>query len=157
MINDTPKTKVDESSVEDHLIYFPEEKSRIPLSLWGVLSYLPTSKPIVEKLNACDKLFLLALNIWDAHQSSYSLNEDCMFDWQGNILEKKDRQRIILSYIEADPMMVASLQISKDKSNAIYNTINQSTTKTETKLPYNIPISVYQVSSVISSFDPLLN
>ena len=62
-----------------------------------------------------------------------------MLDWQGNILEKKDRQRIILSDIEPDPMMVASLQISTDNSNVIDNIINQSTTKNETKLPYNIP------------------
>ena len=65
-----------------------------------------------------------------------------MLDWQGNILEKKDRQRIILSDIEADPMMVASLQISTDNSNVIDNIINQSTTKNETKLPYNIPRSL---------------
>ena len=54
VINDTPKIQVDDLSVEDHSIYFPEEKSRMPLSLWGVLSYLPTPKPSVETLNACD-------------------------------------------------------------------------------------------------------
>ena len=80
-----------------------------------------------------------------------------MLDWQGNILEKKDRQRIMLSDIEADTMMVASLQISKDESNVIYNIINQSTTNTETNLPYNIPRSAEQVSSVIASVEPLLN
>ena len=31
-----------------------------------------------------------------------------MLDWQDNILEKKDRQRIVLSDIEAYPMMVVS-------------------------------------------------
>ena len=53
-INDTPKIQVGDPSVEDHLIYFPEEKSRIPLSLWGVFSYFPTSKPSVETTNARD-------------------------------------------------------------------------------------------------------
>ena len=80
-----------------------------------------------------------------------------MLDLQGNILEKKDRQSIMLSDIKADPMMVASLQISKYESNVIDKIIYQSTTNTETKLPYNIPRAVDQVSSVLASVDPLLN
>ena len=71
MINDTPKMQVDNPSVEDHLIYYPEEKVRIPLSVWEVFSYFPTSKPSVETLNACEEVFLLTPNIWDPHQSPY--------------------------------------------------------------------------------------
>ena len=80
-----------------------------------------------------------------------------MLDRQGNILEKRDRQRIMLAYIESDPMMVASLQISKDQYNVIDKITNQSTTKTETNLPYNISRSAEQVSSVLASVEPLLN
>ena len=64
---------------------------------------------------------------------------------------------IMLSDIEADPIMVASLQISTDESNVIDNIIDQSTTKTETKIPYNIPRSVDQVFSVLAIVDPQLN
>ena len=63
VINDTPKIQVDDLSVEYHSIYFPEEKSRMPLSLWGLFSYFPTSKPSVETVNACDGVFLLTPNI----------------------------------------------------------------------------------------------
>ena len=157
VINGTLKIQVDYPSVEDHSIDFPEEKFRIPLSLWGLFSYFQTSKPSVETLNACDEVFPLTPNICDPHQSSYSLNKDCMLDWQGNILEKKDRQRIMLSDIKSDPMMLASVQIIKDNSNFIDNIIDQSTTKTETKLLHNIPRAAYQVSSVLASVDPLLN
>ena len=59
VINDTPKIQVNDLSVEDHSIYSPEEKFRIPLSLWGVFSYFPTSKSNVETLIACDEVFLL--------------------------------------------------------------------------------------------------
>ena len=50
-------------------------------------------------------------------------------------MKKKDRQRIMISDIEEDPMMVASLKISKDESNVITKIIDQFTTNTETKLP----------------------
>ena len=68
VIKDKKKIQFNDPSVEDHSIYSPEEKSRIPLSLWGVFSYLPTSKPSVETLNDCDEMFLLTPNIWDPHQ-----------------------------------------------------------------------------------------
>ena len=80
-----------------------------------------------------------------------------MLDWQGNILEKKDRQRIMLSYIEADPMMIASLQISKYESNVIDNIIDQYTTKTKANILYNISRYSDQVSNVLASVEPLLN
>ena len=71
VLNDTPEIQVDDTSVEYHSIYSPEEKIRIPLYFWGVFSYFPTSKPSVETLNARDKVFLLTPNIWDPHQSPY--------------------------------------------------------------------------------------
>ena len=46
-----------------------------------------------------------------------------MLDWQGIILEKRYRQRIMLSDIEADLMMVESLKTIKDESNVIDNII----------------------------------
>ena len=59
--------------------------------------------------------------------------------------------------IEGDPMMVELLQISKYKSNVIDTIINQYTTKTDTKLLYNLPRAADQVSSVLDSVDPLIN
>ena len=40
-VQDTPKIQVNDPTVEDHSIYFPETGLRIPLSLWGMFSYLP--------------------------------------------------------------------------------------------------------------------
>lgn len=59
IIHDTSKIQLDDPLVVDHSIYFPAGEFRIPLSLWGVFSYFPTSKPSVETLNACDEVFLL--------------------------------------------------------------------------------------------------
>ena len=45
-INDTQNIQFDKPTVLDHSIYFPDDDFRIPLSLWGVFSYFPTSKPM---------------------------------------------------------------------------------------------------------------
>ena len=157
IVNDTPKIQMDDPSAKDHSIYFPGEDFRIPLSLWGVFSFFPTSKPSAETLNACNKVFLLTPTKWNPHSSSYAQNEECMLDWQGNLLEKQERQRIVLSDVEADPIMVASLQISTDESNVIDHIIDQSISKTEIRLPFEVPKAADQVSSVLANVDPLLN
>ena len=53
-------------------------------------------------------------------------------------------------------MMIASLQISKYESNFIDDVIDQSMTKTDKTLPFKVPKSAYQVSSVLANVDPLL-
>ena len=44
-MNDMPKIHKEDPTVDDHTIMFKEMGFRIPLSLWGIFSYLPTSKP----------------------------------------------------------------------------------------------------------------
>jgi hypothetical protein len=50
-VKDTPKIQVRDPDVNDHSITFLETGFRIPLALWGVFSYFPTSKPSKETLN----------------------------------------------------------------------------------------------------------
>ena len=47
-VQDTPKIQVNDPTVEDHSISFPETGFRIPLSLWGMFSYFLTSKRTAE-------------------------------------------------------------------------------------------------------------
>ena len=49
-LNDTPKIQVDDPTIEDHSMQFPETGFRIPLSLWGTFSYFPTSKPTATNM-----------------------------------------------------------------------------------------------------------
>eukprot|EP00957_Ditylum_brightwellii_P060997 4630205-Ditylum_brightwellii.AAC.1 len=49
-LNDAPKIHQGSLQVDDHAITFPEIGLRMPLGLWGVFSYFPTSKPSVEEL-----------------------------------------------------------------------------------------------------------
>ena len=49
-VNDIPKIHKEDPTVDDHAITFVEMGFRIPLSLWGIFSYFPTSKPTHDDL-----------------------------------------------------------------------------------------------------------
>ena len=80
IINDTPKIHLDDPSVSDHSILFEESSFRIPLSLSGVFSYLPTTKPSSTTLNECDEVYIITPSRWDPHNHVYSSNERNMLD-----------------------------------------------------------------------------
>ena len=49
-VNGIPKIHVEDPTVDDHSLYFPETRFRITLALWGVFSYFPTSQPFVAEM-----------------------------------------------------------------------------------------------------------
>ena len=110
-VNDVPKIHEEDPTVDDHAITFVETGFRIPLSLWGIFSYFPTSKPIHDDLLNPNEVYILSAT-WNPHSDAYSTNEESMLDWEGNMQPKKDRQhRIVLDDVEDDIDMVASLSI----------------------------------------------
>jgi hypothetical protein len=112
-VNDTPKIQLPEPTVDDHAIIFEEGTFKIPLALWGIFSYFPTSVPSNDQLEACDDVYLLTPNgQWNPHSDSYSKNEENMLDWEGNLVEKKYRKEILLSEVEEDLAMASSATIS---------------------------------------------
>jgi hypothetical protein len=72
---DTPKIQVRDPGVNDHAITFPETGFRIPLALWGVFSYFPTSKPSKETLNAIKDMYLLTPDRWNPHADMYAITK----------------------------------------------------------------------------------
>ena len=90
-VNDTPKIHLPDPDVSDHSILFEGSKFRLPLSLRGVFSYLPTTKPTADMLNSCEEVYLLTPTRWDPHNTAYASNEEGMLDWQGNLKEVRDR------------------------------------------------------------------
>eukprot|EP00957_Ditylum_brightwellii_P165080 12568535-Ditylum_brightwellii.AAC.1 len=88
-VNDTPKIHKVNSTVDDYVITFPGERLRIPLGLWGVFSYFPTSKPSIEQ---------------------------SLIDWKGKVMGKTIEMKIILTDTPDDEgvsssMMVASAEV----------------------------------------------
>ena len=56
MVYGTPKIQVKNPTVEDNSIYFQETGIIIPLKLWGVFSYFPTSKPTYEDMTDSEEV-----------------------------------------------------------------------------------------------------
>ena len=78
-----PKIQCKNPEEEDHSVYFKEEELRIPLKLYGVFSYFPSSKPSNELLNDCTKVLLLTSDgPWNHNSDVYSRNEDNMLDYK---------------------------------------------------------------------------
>jgi hypothetical protein len=116
-VNDTPKIQLREPTVDDHAIIFEDDNFKIPLSLWGIFSYFPTSAPTNQQLEACDDVYLLTPNgPWNPHSDSYSKNEENMLDWEGNLVEKHHRKQILLSEVEEDTAMASAASISAAES-----------------------------------------
>ena len=85
VVNDTPKIQTENPTVSSHSIHFPETDLRVPLSLWGVFSYFPTSKPSLLKLQQSENVYLLTPTTWDPHSLSYARNEAAMLDCNGEM------------------------------------------------------------------------
>ena len=112
-VNDKPKIHTINPSVEDHSLYFPEGEKRIPLSLQGVFSGFPTSKPDIRTLDEIDgnELYMLTPNSWDPHNVAYRLNEESMINWKGEIAAKSNRQQFLLSDWKEDVEMAAAMTV----------------------------------------------
>ena len=112
-VNDIPKIHKEDPTVDDHAITFVETGFRIPMSLWGIFSYFPTSKPTHDDLLNPEEVYISSPATWNPHSDAYSTNEESMLDWEGNMQPKKDRQhQIVLDDVEDDVNMVASLSIA---------------------------------------------
>ena len=120
IVNDVPKIHKENPTVDDHAITFAETGFRIPLSLWGIFSCFPTSKPMHDDLLNPNKVYILSPATWNPHSDAYSANEESMLDWEGNMQPKKDRQHwIVLDDVEDNINMVASLSITPLEQEAI--------------------------------------
>ena len=96
-VNDTPKIQVKYPTIHDHSIYFPSSDVIITLSLNGILSYFPCRTPTIIDLDESDVLAITPDgHSWDPHCSAYADNEENMMNWNCQMVEPKDRTRILL-------------------------------------------------------------
>ena len=119
-VKETPKIHVTGPTEDDHAIRFPETGFRIPLSLWGIFSYFPTSKPAKEVLVEPSEVYMLTPTVWNPHSDAYAINEESMLDWEGNMKPKKDwTRRVVLEEIPEHESMVSSLTMSQQEQAAV--------------------------------------
>eukprot|EP00957_Ditylum_brightwellii_P047022 3570203-Ditylum_brightwellii.AAC.1 len=109
IVNETPKIYKENSTVDDHAINFPNSGLRIPLGLWRVCLYFPTSKPLIEEVNISKNLYSLIPNRWNPHAKQYANCEQNLINWEGNVMRKTTGMKIILADIPDDEGMASSM------------------------------------------------
>ena len=156
-LNDTPKIQTDEPTIDEHSLFFPETGFRIPLSLWGTFSYFPTCKPTATMMQTSDEIYMLTNDQFNPHDDSYAANEESMLDWEGNMVERKHRATILLSEVEEDEIMAASVQISSMESKAIDRALETSAHDEEIVRPCygTVPRAADEISSVLGAVSPI--
>ena len=75
IVNEIPKIHVKSPEISDHSILIPDKDLRITLSLMGVFSYFPTSKPTDQELEETEDIIPCTPVTWDPHNDAYSKNE----------------------------------------------------------------------------------
>ena len=121
VVNDTPKIHTEDPGIDNHTLWFPDQKARMPLQLNGIFSYFPTDKPSSQDIDNCDPSNVLHLSPkggWDPHNSIHAQNEANMTDFEGEMVEERHRTRISLSKIP-DEDILSEHQISGIESQII--------------------------------------
>ena len=90
-LNNKPKIHVEDPTILDHSVMLTETKTRIPLSLHCIFSYLLTTKQSPQILEDYEEVYVLTSSRWGTHNNTYAHNESHMLDWKGEMVEPKDR------------------------------------------------------------------
>ena len=156
-VNDPPKIHKEDPTVDNHMITFMETGFWIPLSLWGIFSYFPTSKPTHDDLLSPTEVYILSPATWNPHSDAYSTNEESMLDWEGNMQQKRDCQHwIVLDDVEDDVNMVASLQITQLEQEVIDAHLVEDGEQNEGMRMMTIPRVADHISSTLGSISNTL-
>jgi hypothetical protein len=157
-VSDVPKIHVADPTEDDHAITFPDTGFRIPLSLWGVFSYFPTSKPCHDDLVEPEDVYLLTPTHWNPHSDHYARNEEAMLDWEGNMTPKKDReQRLVLEELPDDGALVSSLVVGHRENVAIDATFDGDRDERPQPQYQSVPEHIDEVGSILAGVSNVLN
>ena len=121
-VADVPKIHAKDPDETTHSLHWPRAKVRIPLELHGIFSSFRTRRPTNAELEDED-IEIVALTPegpWDPNSTVYADNEAGMTDWQGNVLDVKDRpQQIIIENESMIDAHVESLTVSAAEASFI--------------------------------------
>ena len=83
-VREVPKIQVANPTEADHAITFPETGFRIPLFLWGIFSYFPTTKPTHKSLEEPSNVYMLTPTTWNPTQMRMpAMRSQC---WTGRVI-----------------------------------------------------------------------
>ena len=101
-VNECPKFLAKHPSLHYHSIYFPDTDMRVPLRLYGIISYIPVRCPSQSEYeNPTEPILELTPQVsnWDPHDDKYELQESSMLNFRGELKERNTRKFIISSFI----------------------------------------------------------
>ena len=107
-----------------------------------------------------EEVYMLTPSVWNPHCDTYTANEERMIYWEGNMIKKRNREKIFLSDIPEDNAMMVSIQILSSESSANDHVIHKSDHVLEEKVQpcwMNITRAADEVSSVLASVFQMIN
>ena len=151
-------------TINDHSISFPESEVMITLQLCGIFSFFLCRIPMGIELDECD-VFVMTPGgqLWDPHSDSYAWNEENMIDWDGQLVELKDCVQVLFNDIVEDTAMISDAHISSIKSTRIDNVESTSAIMGKdpdysemTELPPDLNEVASALTGVSSVLDPVM-
>ena len=114
IVNEKAKIHCQDPTVDDHCISFSNSELRIPLRLNGTFSFFHTRKPTDDELQSSDKIFITPdCTEWNPYCESFSLNEESITNFDGDIREPSCRTNHLMEVDEDDENgQIASVRIS---------------------------------------------
>ena len=123
-INECPKFMARNPTIQHHSIYFPEDDIRIPLQIYGIISYIPVRKPTDEEIDTLPVQVELTPNVpeWQPHNEIYQQQEEAMTNFQGELKEKSATKFIVSSVVSRplDPVALAD-DVSSTPATKVYS------------------------------------
>ena len=98
-------------------------------------------------------------SIWNPHEKAYPSNKEIMLSWEGNLINKKDRQNFLLSDIEEDATISVTSKNCSIEMRSVEILIDAAHQDDGRPKPVytTSPRKIYQVSKVLASITPTLN
>ncbi len=125
-----------------------------------MVSYFVTYKSTALQMMESEDVYLLTPSRMNPYCDSYATNEENMLDCEGNMIQRKDRVRILLSDIQEDVAMAASVQVSSAEAKAIDTCLETSGAAYDEEAHpcwEPIPRAADEISSVLAGVSPTLD
>ena len=102
---------------------------------------------------------MLTPNRWNPHDEAFAHNEASMIDWEGNMVEPRDRQQILLSEVPVDDWYkVSSVQVSNAENEQIDQKFEQLTLNERVDSVYDgSPRGCNELASLVVAISPTLH
>ena len=121
---DVLKIHVEQPTENDHCLMLDDDR-KIKLQLYGIVSYFNSRKPSQEEYYTADASgdivdLIVNEDSWNPHDERYALEEECMLDFEGNIIPPEHQRRELFmdeDYPKDVEMVAAAMMDSMYKQN----------------------------------------